>query len=124
MPIYTTHEQIEIDRLLDLARDLLKGGYVPDYLVPTVVNFLATGDLGYFEDYDRYAADWDMNLNDPAIQFVRALWLLAPYTPREPSERVYVEGNAEVVREIRKLMQAHDLNKPNNDNNETSPSDH
>ncbi len=114
MPVYTTHEQIEIDRLLALARDLLKGGYVPDHLVPPVVNFLATGDVGYYGDYGQYEPEWAANIKEPAIQFVRALWLLSPFTPEDSIEQVYVYGNAEVVREIRRLMQAHDLNKPNN----------
>lgn len=128
MPVYTTHEQIEIDRLLALARDLLKGGYVPDHLAAPVVNFLATGDVGYYVDYGQYEAEWNTNRKEPAIQFVRALWLLSPFTPEDSIEQVYVYGNAEVVRTIRELMASKDRNKPNNNAadaaDETSASDH
>lgn len=128
MPVYTTHEQIEIDRLLDLARDLLTGGYVPDHLVPPVVHFLATGDIGYFDDYDQCEVEWNTNRKDPAIQFVRALWLLAPVDSGYTIEQRYVDGNAKTVRTIRELMEAHDQQKkqtqPQHYNDETSPPDY
>lgn len=121
MSRYTTHEQIVIDRLLDLARELLTGGYVPDHLRPPIVDFLATGCIGYYVTYKPYQEIWRGSRKCPASQFLRVLWLVASYHMGGSLDNNYVRNNEQETYIIRSLMKSADNQ---NTQHETTASDH
>lgn len=125
-PRYTKKEQLAIDRLLDLARDLLTGGYVPEPLLPPVVNFLATGDIGWDEMYLPYS-QWADHKEGPAYKFIRALWLLSPFIPGRSLDPHNLPTTDREVEKIRGLMRASTMKNnthDNNDKDETHTPDH
>lgn len=124
MSRYTEKEQIAIDQLLDLARDLLTGGHVPEPLLTPVVNFLTTGDIGLDETYHPYS-QWAENRACPAHKFIRALWLVSPFIQGrglDPHNLPHTDREIEI---IRGLMRARNMKKntPNADD-ETPTPDH
>lgn len=121
---YTEKERLAIDQLLDLARDLLTGGHVPEPLLSPVVNFLTTGDIGCDMTYHPYS-HWAHHKECPAYKFIRALWLVSPFIQGSGLDLHNLSTNDREIELIRGLMRVHAMKaNTHNTDDETSPSDH